>query len=92
MRRAAAKTRLKEERGETINLRANAQQKALIDGRPKHSAGAGRISCSKWLFREAESILLDRRYFVLPEDGFKNPSPCSIGRPRTIRGCGGSSR
>ena len=58
-------------REETINLRANQQQKALID-RAAETLGRSRsdfmleASC-----REAESVLLDRRYFTLPDDVFR---------------------
>ena len=58
-------------RGETINLRASRKQKALID----RAAGALGRSRSDFMLdtacREAESVLLDRRYFALPEDAFK---------------------
>jgi uncharacterized protein (DUF1778 family) len=58
-------------RGETINLRATQKQKALID-RAAEALGRSRsdfmleTSC-----REAETVLLDRRYFTLSEDGFR---------------------
>lgn len=57
-------------RGETINLRATIRQKALID-RAAEVAGRSRsdfmldAAC-----REATSVLLDRRYFSLPEKEF----------------------
>ena len=57
-------------RSEVINLRASRQQKALID---EAAAALGRnrsdfmldIAC-----REAEAVLLDRRYFVLSDEDF----------------------
>jgi uncharacterized protein (DUF1778 family) len=58
-------------RGETINLRASRRQKALID-RAAEALGRSRsdfmleIAC-----REAETVLLDRRYFALSEDAFR---------------------
>ncbi len=58
-------------RGETINLRASRKQKALID-RAAQALGRSRsdfmldIAC-----REAENVLLDRRYFALSEQGFR---------------------
>lgn len=58
-------------RGETINLRASRQQKALID---QAAAALGRSRSDFMLdtaCREAEAVLLDRRYFVLPEEAFK---------------------
>jgi uncharacterized protein (DUF1778 family) len=57
-------------RGETINLRASRKQKALID-RAAEALGRSRsdfmldAAC-----REAESVLLDRRYFALSEEAF----------------------
>ena len=58
-------------RAENINLRVSRNQKALID-RAATALGRNRsefileTSC-----REAESVLLDRRYFNLPEDQFR---------------------
>jgi uncharacterized protein (DUF1778 family) len=60
-----------ETRGETINLRATRKQKALID----QAAGALGRSRSDFMLdiacREAEAVLLDRRYFVLSAEAFK---------------------
>ena len=58
-------------RGETINLRASRQQKALID---QAAAALGRSRSDFMLdtaCREAEAVLLDRRYFVLSEEAFQ---------------------
>jgi uncharacterized protein (DUF1778 family) len=58
-------------RAETINLRATQRQKALID-RAADALGRSRsdfmleTSC-----REAEAVLLDRRYFALSGDAFR---------------------
>lgn len=58
-------------RAENINLRVTRNQKALID-RAAESLGRNRsdfmldAAC-----QEAESVLLDRRYFVLSDDEFK---------------------
>jgi uncharacterized protein (DUF1778 family) len=58
-------------RAEVINLRANSKQKVLID-RAAEALGRSRsdfmldAAC-----REAESVLLDRRYFTLSEAAFK---------------------
>jgi uncharacterized protein (DUF1778 family) len=58
-------------RGETINLRASQRQKSLID-RAAEALGRSRsdfmleASC-----REAETVLLDRRYFALSDEAFK---------------------
>jgi uncharacterized protein (DUF1778 family) len=58
-------------RGETINLRATRRQKTLID-RAAETLGRSRsdfmleTSC-----REAETVLLDRRYFALSADAFR---------------------
>ena len=58
-------------RGETINLRASQKQKALID----HAAQTLGRSRSEFMLetacREAEAVLLDRRYFALSEAAFK---------------------
>jgi uncharacterized protein (DUF1778 family) len=65
---AAAKDRTG--RGETINLRASTSQKVLID-RAAEALGRSR---SEFMLdsacREAESVLLDRRYFALSEEAF----------------------
>lgn len=58
-------------RDETINLRASRRQKALID---QAAAALGRSRSDFMLdtaCREAEAVLLDRRYFVLPDDAFQ---------------------
>ena len=58
-------------RGETINLRATRTQKTLID-RAAEALGRSRsdfmleTSC-----REAETVLLDRRYFALSAEAFR---------------------
>ena len=57
-------------RSETINLRASRQQKALID---EAAAALGRNRSDFMLdtaCREAEAVLLDRRYFVLSDEDF----------------------
>jgi uncharacterized protein (DUF1778 family) len=58
-------------RGETINLRATRKQKALID----HAAETLGRSRSDFMLdtvcREAESVLLERRYFVLSPETFR---------------------
>jgi uncharacterized protein (DUF1778 family) len=64
-------TKARRERGETINLRASQKQKVLID-RAAEALGRSRSDFMlDTACREAESILLDRRYFSLPEDDFK---------------------
>jgi uncharacterized protein (DUF1778 family) len=58
-------------RGETINLRASRRQKTLID---KAAEALGRSRSDFMLdiaCREAETVLLDRRYFTLSEEAFK---------------------
>jgi uncharacterized protein (DUF1778 family) len=58
-------------RGETINLRASQKQKALID-RAAEALGRSRSDFMlETACREAETVLLDRRYFSLSEDAFK---------------------
>jgi uncharacterized protein (DUF1778 family) len=66
-----ARTKAKRKRGETINLRASRKQKMLID---RAADALGRTRSDFMLdtaCREAESVLLDRRYFALPEDEFR---------------------
>jgi uncharacterized protein (DUF1778 family) len=56
---------------ETINLRASREQKALID---QAAEALGRTRSDFMLdiaCREAEAVLLDRRYFVLSEEAFE---------------------
>jgi len=65
------RTKTKTGRGETINLRASQRQKLLID---RAAEALGRTRSDFMLdtvCREAESILLDQRYFSLSEDQFK---------------------
>ncbi|MGA3102551.1 MAG: DUF1778 domain-containing protein [Terracidiphilus sp.] len=58
-------------RAENINLRATRSQKVLID---RAASALGRNRSDFMLEAaclEAESVLLDRRYFALPEEEFK---------------------
>src|SRR5579862_6744956 len=58
-------------RVETINLRVSRGQKALID-RAAQALGRNRSDFMlESACREAEAVLLDRRYFALPEEDFK---------------------
>lgn len=58
-------------RGETINLRATQKQKTLID-RAAEALGRSRSDFMlETACREAEAVLLDRRYFVLSEHAFR---------------------
>ncbi len=58
-------------RAENINLRVSRSQKALID-RAATALGRNRSDFMlETACREAESVLLDRRYFNLPEDEFR---------------------
>ncbi|HEV3041811.1 MAG TPA: DUF1778 domain-containing protein [Candidatus Angelobacter sp.] len=58
-------------RGENINLRVSREQKMLID-RAARALGRSRSDFMlETACREAESVLLDRRFFALPEDQFK---------------------
>src|SRR5437016_12699478 len=55
----------------TINLRANRRQRALID-RAAQALGRNRSDFMlEAACREAEGVLLDRRYFGLPEEVYK---------------------
>jgi len=68
---ASIETTAANARGETINLRASQRQKALID---KAAAALGRNRSDFMLesaCKEAESVLLDERYFTLPAQDFK---------------------
>lgn len=58
-------------RDATINLRASQQQKALID-RAAEALGRSRSDFMlETACREAEAVLLDRRYFMLSEEAFR---------------------
>lgn len=64
-------TKLAKTRGENINLRVSRGQKALID-RAAHALGRNRSDFMlETACREAESVLLDRRYFALPTEEFR---------------------
>ena len=57
-------------RAETINLRISRNQKSLID-RAAEALGRSRSDFMlEAACREAEGVLLDRRYFALPEEAF----------------------
>lgn len=67
----APSTKFSKNRGGNINLRVSHGQKALID-RAATALGRNRSEFMlETACREAESVLLDRRYFALPEDEFK---------------------
>jgi len=62
---------LASKRADTINLRASHQQKALID-RAAQTLGRSRSDFMlETACREAEAVLLDRRYFTLSEGAFR---------------------
>jgi uncharacterized protein (DUF1778 family) len=62
---------LKGLRAENINLRVSRSQKALID-RAAEAQGRNRSDFMlEAACREAESVLLDRRYFNLEEEAFQ---------------------
>jgi len=64
-------TKASSRRGENINLRVSHGQKSLID-RAAQALGRNRSDFMlETACREAETILLDRRYFALPEEEFK---------------------
>ena len=65
------KIRAVRERGDTINLRATRTQKDLID---RAATALGRSRSDFMLdtaCREAETVLLDRRYFSLEDEQFR---------------------
>jgi uncharacterized protein (DUF1778 family) len=58
-------------RSQILNLRASQKQKALID-RAAQTLGRSRSEFMlETACREAETVLLDRRYFVVSEAAFK---------------------
>jgi uncharacterized protein (DUF1778 family) len=66
-----AATKPDKTRGENINLRVSRGQKSLID-RAAHALGRNRSDFMlETACREAESVLLDRRYFILPDEQFR---------------------
>ena len=68
---ATTRTATKKDRGETINLRASRRQKVLID-RAAEALGRSRSDFMlDTACREAESVILDRRYFSLSDDEFR---------------------
>jgi uncharacterized protein (DUF1778 family) len=67
----ATGARTRRTRDETINLRASQRQKALID-RAADALGRNRSDFMlDTVCREAEAVLLDRRYFALSNEEFK---------------------
>ena len=67
----ATGTKTRKTRDETINLRASQRQKALID-RAAEALGRNRSDFMlETVCREAEAVLLDRRYFTLSGEEFK---------------------
>jgi len=58
-------------RAENINLRASARQKALIDRAAEVQGRSRSDFMLEAACREAESVLLDQRYFNLDEDAFR---------------------
>jgi len=58
-------------RGETINLRASRAQKKLIDQAAQALGRSRSDFMLDTVCREAESVLLDRRFFTLSEAAFK---------------------
>ena len=58
-------------RGEKINLRASTRQKLLIDRAAELQGRSRSDFMLDTACREAESVLLDRRYFMLSDEAFK---------------------
>ena len=86
----ATGTKTGKKRDENINLRASQSQKNLID-RAADSLGRNRSDFMlETACREAEAVLLDRRYFALPSGEFKrftamlDKPPASDGRLRRL--------
>jgi uncharacterized protein (DUF1778 family) len=67
----AASTKTGKGRGENINIRVSRGQKSLID-RAATALGRNRSDFMlETACREAESVLLDRRFFALPDEEFR---------------------
>ncbi|HEY6971383.1 MAG TPA: DUF1778 domain-containing protein [Candidatus Angelobacter sp.] len=67
----ARPSRLRNPSAETINLRVSERQKILI-GRAAKALGQNRSHfILETVCREATTVLLDRRYFAVPEDKFR---------------------
>jgi uncharacterized protein (DUF1778 family) len=65
-------------RSENINLRVSRAQKSLID-RAAHALGRNRSDFMlETACREAESALLDRRYFALTDDAWRSARSAAI--------------
>ena len=68
---AATRVRERQPRDVTINLRANRRQRTLID----HAAAALGKNRSDFMLeaacREADAVLLDRRFFLLDEKTYR---------------------
>jgi uncharacterized protein (DUF1778 family) len=58
-------------REENINLRVSRSQKTLIDQAAKARGRSRSDFMLEAACREAESVLLDRRYFILGDDAFQ---------------------
>ena len=66
-----AATRIRKNRDATITLRASQRQKSLID-RAADALGRNRSEFMlETACREAEAVLLDRRYFALSNEEFR---------------------
>lgn len=71
-------------RAETINLRATRKQKALID-QAAEALGRSRTDFMlDTVCREAENVLLDRRYFSLSDEAFRKFSTMLDKQPKDI--------
>ena len=58
-------------RGETINLRASRRQKTLIDQAAEALGRSRSDFMLDTVCREAETVLLDRRYFAVSDEAFR---------------------
>ena len=68
---SGALTKLAKTRSDNINLRVSRGQKSLID-RAARALGRSRSDFMlDTACREAESVLLDRRYFTMPDQEFR---------------------
>ena len=68
---ASARTKARQPRDVTINLRANRRQRALID-RAAEALGKNRSDFMlEAACREADAVLLDRRFFLLDDKAYR---------------------
>ena len=84
--------RERQRRDVTINLRANQRQRALID-RAAETLGKNRSDFMlEAACREADAVLLDRRFFLMDEKAYKRFATALDRPPAAIPSCAVSYR